>query len=143
MHGLLENIKITQVLDNQTAATSSKGSSVLDMQGYQGVLFVTALSVGHASNNYMKGQQGTTSTTTGFADLEDTKIQSTAGALQLVLDIYRPQERFVRAVVIRGTSAVIYPVWAIRYSGRKMAITNSVAATLVAEVHVEPAEGTA
>lgn len=143
MHGLLENIKITRVLDNQTAATSSKGTSVLDMQGYQGVVFVAALSVGHATNNYMKAQQGTTSTTTGFADLLGTKIQSTASALQLVLDIYRPRERFVRAVVIRATSSVIYPVWAIQYSGRKMAIVNSVAATLVAEVHVEPAEGTA
>jgi len=143
MHSLMENTKITQVMANQTAATSSKGSSVIDMEGYDGVVFVGSLSVGHAANNYIKGQQGTTSTTTNFADLLGTKIQSTASALQLWLDIYRPRERFVRAVVIRATSSVIYPMWAIQYNGSKMPIDNTTAGTIIGEVHVEPAEGTA
>ena len=104
MHSLMENAKLTRVLDNQTAATSSKGTTVLDMQGYDGVVFFTALSVGHASNNYMKVQQSGTNTTASMADLLGTKIQSTASALQLWADIYRPRERYVRAVIIRATS---------------------------------------
>jgi hypothetical protein len=143
MHSLMENTKITQVLGNQTSATSSKGSSVVDMQGYDGVVFIGSLSVGHATNNYIKGQQNTTSATATMADLVGTKIQSTASCLQLWLDIYRPRERFVRAVVIRGTASVIYPMWAIQYNGSKMPIDNTTAGTITGEVHVEPAEGTA
>lgn len=143
MHSLMENAKLTRVLDNQTAATSSKGTTVLDMQGYDGVVFFTALSVGHASNNYMKVQQSGTNTTASMADLLGTKIQSTASALQLWADIYRPRERYVRAVIIRATSSVIYPVWAIQYNGTKMPIDNTTAGTIIGEVHVEPAEGTA
>ncbi len=143
MKSLAENVKITQVLGNQTAATSSKGSSVVDMQGYDGVLFVASLSVGHSSTNFIKAQQGPSTTTSGFADLLGSKVLCTAGQLQAWLDIYRPRERYVRCVVARGASSVIYPMWAYQYNLRKPFETNVTAGTINGEVHVSPAEGTA
>ena len=48
---LSKNVKITQVLSYQSAATSSKGSSVLDMSGYEGVLFVADFSAQRISRS--------------------------------------------------------------------------------------------
>jgi len=74
-------------------------------------------------------------TAVSIADTEDNEL--------LVLDIYRPAERYVRAVVTRGTAdAVIDGVIAIQYGGRVLPASQDATVAGI-ETHVSPAEGTA
>ncbi len=75
-------------------------------------------------------------TDVAIADDDDNKLA--------VLDVYRPQERYVRLVVNRATqNAVIDGVIALQYKGRKAPVTHDVTTVAGAELHVSPDEGTA
>jgi hypothetical protein len=57
--------------------------------------------------------------------------------------VFRPAERYVRAVVTRGTAdAVIDGVIAIQYGARVLPATQDATVAGI-ETHVSPAEGTA
>ena len=93
----------------------------------------------------MKAQQGNQANLSDAADLAGTAV-SIADAEDnelLVLDIYRPGERYVRAVVTRGTAdATIDGVIAIQYGPRVLPVTQDATVAAIA-THVSPAEGTA
>lgn len=142
---LLTNVKITRVMNAVAAGTTDQESSSVDMQGYDGVLFVAAFGALTATQvTSINAAQSTDDSS--FADLEGTKVGPLAdadGNKLLVLDVYRPQERYVRCHVDRATAnAVIDGVIAIQYCGSKAPITQG---TTVAgsESHQSPAEGTA
>jgi len=144
---LLKNIKVTRVLNAVAAGTTDQNSSILDMQGFDGVLFIAAFGTLTATQvTSLKAQQGAASDLSDAADLAGTATGPLAdadGNKLLCLDVYRPQERYVRCVVDRGTAnAVIDGVIAIQYAGSKLPISQGTTVAF-AEAHVSPAEGTA
>lgn len=144
---LLKDIKITRVMNAVAAGTTDQNSDEIDMQGYDGVVFIAAFGALTATQvTSIKAQQDTVTGMAGAQDLKDTKVGPLAdgdGNKCLVLDVYRPQERFVRCVVDRGTAnAVIDGVIAIQYKGKKLPITQP-SSVAFNEAHVSPAEGTA
>ena len=139
---LSQNVKITKVHAYEGAAGSDHYSDILDMAGWDGVVFLASIGTA-AANNGVNAEQDTDSAFgTDPQDLEGTKILSDATQTDFVLDIYRPTERYVRLQIIRGTSTTIEAVWAIQYQGRYMPVENDTAAQ-AHEVHASPAEGTA
>jgi len=136
-----QNVKITKVHAYESAAGSTHYSDILDMAGFEGVVFVASIGTA-AANNGVNAQQDTDAAGGTMADLEGTKILSDATQTDFVLDIYRPTERYVRLAVLRGTSTTIEAVWAIQYGAHKMPTDNDTAAQ-ASEVHASPAEGTA
>lgn len=148
MENLLRDVKITRVMNAVAAGTSAQNGSVVDMSGWDGVMFVAALGALTATQvTSLKAQQGQVSNLSDAADLAGTLVGPLAdgdGNKCLVLDIYRPQERYVRPVVNRATAnAVIDGVIAIQYRGRKTPVTQDTATIAFSEQHVSPAEGTA
>lgn len=148
MENLLRNIKITRVMNAVAAGTSAQNSSVVDMSGWDGVTFIAALGTLTATQvTSLKGQQGQVSNLSDAADLSGTLVGPLADGDSnkcLVLDIYRPTERYVRPVVNRATAnAVIDGVIAIQYRGRKTPVTQDTATIAFSEQHVSPEEGTA
>jgi hypothetical protein len=148
MQNLLKDIKVTRVLNAVAAGTSSQNGSVLDMSGWDGVLFVAALGTLTATQvTGLKAQQGAQANLSDAADLAGTAVGPMADADSnkcLALDVYRPLERYVRCVVTRGTAnAVIDGVMAIQYRGRKAPVTQDTTTIAASESHVSPAEGTA
>lgn len=144
---LLDEIKITRVLNAVAAGTTDQNSSEVDMQGWDGVLFVALFGTLTATQvTQIKAQQDTVTGMAGAQDLAGTLVGPLADGdsnKALVLDVYRPQERFVRCVVDRGTAnAVIDGVIAIQYKGRLQPTTQA-ASVAFAEKHASPAEGTA
>lgn len=143
---LAHNVSISRSLNAVAAGTSVQNGTAVDMQGWDGVVFILAVGTLTATAvTALKGQQGNASDGSDGADLLGTSVPlaDTASNKLAVLDIYRPQKRYVRPVVSRGTAnAVIDSVIAIRYRGRKAPITldSTVAA---AEYHQSPIEGTA
>lgn len=124
------------------AGTTTINGTEMDMQNFDGVLFIIKFGTA-ATDNQIKAQQDVVTGMGGAADLLGTLVAVGASDEVLWLDVYRPRERFVRMVALRGTSTTIDWGVAIKYSGRKQPIDNAVAGTIAGELHVSPAEGTA
>lgn len=144
---MLKCCKITRVMNAVAAGTTDQNSTEVDMQGWDGVLFIAAFGALTATQvTQIKAQQDAVTGMGSAADLAGTLVGPLAdgdGNKCLALDVYRPQERFVRCVVDRGTAnAVIDGVIAIQYKGRKAPVTQGTTIAF-AEAHVSPAEGTA
>lgn len=145
---LASRVKVTRVMNSKAVGTSSVNADViLDMQGWDGVQFVAMAGAITDGNFQIKAQQGQASDGTDAADLAGTLTTSLATTDDnkcASLDLFRVQERYVRAVVVRSgsTGAVIDGVIAIQYAGRKAPSTNDATIVQTKSV-VSPAEGTA
>ena len=146
MHpSLLNDVKITVVSAAAAAAQTAIESDILDMAGYEGVLFLAML--GDVADTCVLGlaaQQNTANSGTGMATLSGSST-FTAGATSadskvLALDVYRPRERYVRAYLTRTTAnAVIGGIIAIQYGAAKKP-TSQHASVIDSDTLVEPAE---
>jgi hypothetical protein len=144
---LLDAVKVTRVMNAVAAGTTDQNSSAIDMQGWDGVVFLAAFGALTATQvTQIKVQQGQQSNLSDAADLAGTNVgplADTDGNKLLAVDVYRPQERYVRCVVDRGTAnAVIDGVLALQYKGRVKPVTQDSSVAFV-EKHASPAEGTA
>jgi hypothetical protein len=111
-------------------------------------MFVALLGTLTASQvTQMKAQQSSDDgSSDAFADLTGTQTTAMDDAddnKMIVLDVYRPRERYVRCVLERGTAnAVIDGIVAIPYGPRKKP-TSDHSTVQASEAHASPAEGTA
>lgn len=139
---LLRNAKVIKVSGAVATGTTAVNGSAVDMQGYEGVMFVA--SIGSAnSGNGMKVQQGQQSNMSDAADLAGTQVLSNGTQTDLVVDVHQPQERYVRPVIVRaGATTTVDAVWAIQYGAKVKPVENTTAAQAV-EQHLSPDEGTA
>src|SRR6266540_1761419 len=128
----------------RSAGQTNQNGGVIDMANYEGVVFIAALgTLASGTVTGMKAQQGNQANLSDAADLAGTAvlIADTEDNELLVLDIYRPAERYVRAVVTRGTAdATIDGVIAIQYGPRVLPVTQDATVAAIA-THVSPAEG--
>lgn len=138
----LNKVRLVKVSDHTAAGTSAITSDIVDTAGYHGVTFFTSLSTANATNT-IKVQQNTTNQTTGMADLAGTSVTSGTTDEDLIVEVFRPAERYLQVVVARGASTTCESIWAALYGGATELANNSVAGTQKAELHVTPAEGTA
>ena len=123
MSNLSKGIKVTVVEAAATAGTSELVSDVLDMAGYEGVMFlamlgdVTSDSVltltvkGNSANSTSSPTPVTQKATDAF-----TATGSTADSKVLLVDVYKPPLRYVFASLTRtAANAVVGGVIAIQY----------------------------
>lgn len=134
MKNLLNNA-LPAWLAAAVAAGSSidNDSAIIDMAGYEGVVFITTIEdsvdTGVAA---MTAEQNSVNSGTGMAALAGAVATLTSAANDdlngklLMLDVYRPKERYLRVNRTSATANIAYgPVIAIRYSGKKMPIDLS------------------
>ena len=117
--------------------------AVVDTKGHKGVCFYVIALQGEALSFSIKAQQGAAANMSDAADLLGSSVAFTTGASadgQAVLDIKEPRERYVRAVVTVPDAAAATPTAciAVLYGGDVLPESNT-----NAEIHVNPAEGTA
>jgi len=142
-----KHIKISQAIPpaSGAAGTSDINGATLDMAGYDGVLIlVTFGTITSGAVTSIKAQQGAASNLSDAADLAGTgqTIADTDDEKTFYIDLYRPQERYVRLVIDRGTqNAVVAEALYAQYRGRKKPPTHG--SNVSGETHVSPAEGTA
>ncbi len=143
---LSKDVKITSALDHAEASADRNGAT-LDMEGYEGVLMVVKFGdIAGSAVTSIKAQQGAASNLSDAADLEGTGITVADDDDNqiFVIDVYRPQERYVRVVVDKDASHNTEEMaWYIQYGPKKKPVDNNVADTITTELHVSPAEGTA
>ncbi len=145
MSNLAPTVKVTRLMNAVAAGTSDQLSSALDMQGFDGVILLTAFgTITSGAVTSVEVHQCDTSggsyaalagTSIAVADDDDNQV--------VVHDIYRPRERYIKVNIDRGTqNAVIDGVVAIQYGARVMPTTNDSTTVVSREVHASPAEGT-
>jgi hypothetical protein len=144
-----KNVKVSTAVTPTAGAagTTDINGTTLDMQGFEGVLMLVRFGAITASAvTSVKAQQGAQSDVSDAADLEGTGITVADDDDDQIfaIDLYRPQERYVRLVVDRGTqNAVVASAEYIQYGIRKGPITQNVTDAVTYELHVSPDEGTA
>lgn len=117
---LSKNINVIKVSNGATAGTTEVDSSILDMSGYDGVIFIVDLAaVTDASVLTLNTQQNTANQTSGMATITGasaTFTASTSSNKALLVDVYRPLQRYVRAAFTRtAQNATVNTIIAIQY----------------------------
>src|SRR5512147_776222 len=126
---LSKALKVARILNAVAAGTTDQNGSVVDMSGFEGVQFIALFGALTATQvTSLKVQQGDLADGSDMADLAGslhTALDDADGNKCLVTDLFRPQKRYVRAVVDRGTAnAVIDGVVALQYSPRSEPVAN-------------------
>lgn len=134
---LLDEIKITRVSNAAAAGTSDVNGTGVDMQGFDGVLFVAALGALSATQvTSLKAQSSSDDgSTDAYADISGAVTAAAADGDSnklLVLDVHHPLERYVRPVLDRGTAnAVLDGIIAIQYRGNRPTTNGSTVSSAV------------
>ena len=100
---LSKHVKISLVQNYLADGATDPDSDSVDMSGFDGVMFVGNIGAqAAAATAEMKAQQSEDDIT--FNDLEGAVVVSPVESVDkfLVLDVYRPLERYVRTVLTRG-----------------------------------------
>jgi hypothetical protein len=116
-------------------------SDAIDTAGFEGCMFVGSITTANAGN-FGKVQQSSDNDADTYADLEGTKnVPGTSGD-SFLIDVFRPRERYLKCSIIRaGASTATGDLYAILYGAHKAPTSHG--ATIDAETHASPAEGTA
>ncbi len=133
---LLKNCKLTLV-KAATASGTSQVDASLDMNGYDGVVFIGSVAT-QAAGNFAKCAHSADNST--FADLAGTKRITSTNGNAFALEIAVPLKRYLRVSVVRGTATAVGDIYAIQYKGRKAPAIQD--ATIDALTVVSPSEGT-
>ncbi len=123
---LSKNVKIDQVLGYYAAGTTKRTSDILDMAGYDGVVFVASLgTLIEAGTVDVFPEENDSNTTVGMAKLAGTAAYTvTAGAAALtksciIVDVYKPLKQYIQCNITPAVqNAVILGIVAIRYKGK-------------------------
>lgn len=142
---ILKNCKITRIENAAVAGTTDLDGDVLDMTGYDGVLFIAIL--GDATSGSVLELQafGNTANSTSSptpVELSADSVTYTAGASDadnklMVLDVLRPNYRYVFArLVIDTQNCVVDGMIAIQYRAKSPPVTQG--STVLASALIGP-----
>ncbi len=143
---LLSNVKMILVSAGAVAAQTEVDSDILDMLGFDGVLFVAILGTVTASSvltlvaqQYTAATGGSMVTITGATATHTDAGAGADSSKCLIVDVFRPQQRYVRAAFTRtAANAVLQGILAIQYMAGKKPTVQDVT-TILASTQVAPA----
>lgn len=129
---LLKNCLIKEVCAPVAAASDTdQNSDILDMQGYDGVCFIVPVTDSVATGvAALTVEQNTDNSDTGMAALSGGAATGTCAVNDdlnnklLIVDVYRPRERYVQGVITSLTANIAFGnMIAIQYKGSKCPIS--------------------
>lgn len=124
---LSKNIQVDQILGYYAAGTTKRTSDIIDMSGYEGVLFIAELGTLIENGTLdVYVEQNTANATSGMARLATTTVHTVTAANAalgkscILVDVYQPLERYLQCNITPAVSnAVILGITAIRYKAHK------------------------
>lgn len=120
---LIDQVNLVEFVPGTTGGTGST-TPILDMTGYEGILFLAYAEATNASIQLF-ARGGTA--TADMSELTGPEAgEATGVAPSLYLDVYRPKERYIEGVLMcgsggAGNSAIV----GLRYGARALPTTNS------------------
>lgn len=147
MPGMLDRLQIDRILGYFAAGQTKRTSAIIDMAGFDGVIFVADLSTLLETGTLdVFVEQNVVNSGTGMARLATTTAYTVTAADALktqsciLVEVYRPLERYLQANITPATAnAVITGITSIRYHGVKSPPTRP-ANVLKSTRLVSPAE---
>jgi len=139
---LMNNVKITLVKAAQTAGTNCVTTEIIDMAGFEGVVFFGTIAIAGYGNFIYAQQDDDPAMKTGDI-LVGSQVTAAANGQVVWLDIYKPEKRYLCACINRTLSTATGDIYAIQYQGRKGLISNLVANKLIGEILISPDDGPA
>lgn len=145
---LVKKITVDGTNYSLTAGTGdTSNSTVVDTQGYEGVVFVLDVGAVTATGTVdTQVQQGAASNMSDGADLlgsNSTQLTASDDDKLIMTTICRPQERYVRCQTIRATANAVINALHVYLFGPTWGEVTVDSRTVSDEIHVTPAEGTA
>ena len=120
---LIKNVCMQMPVLYNTETSST--SAVVDMQGYEGVMFVLQVGTSGSTTITMHVESGSSSGMGDMVDMTGTSIVSTStGRSAVASDFYKPPYRYARPVVVATTESA-YSVLAIKYGARVLPTTQT------------------
>ena len=145
---LLKNVKIQEVMAPVAAASDTdENSDILDMQGYDGVMFIVPITDSAATGvATITVEQDDENADTGMAALSGATATATCAVNDdlnnalLIVAVYRPLKRYVQCVATSATANIAFGnMIAIQYQGKKAPVTQPTS-VLASTLVVSPAE---
>jgi hypothetical protein len=146
---LSKQVKVQQ-LEGYTAATTNKiTSDIIDMEGFEGVMFIIELgaitAAGGTIDAYVEGDSANATTymerLAGSDDHTVTEGDYAEAYSCIVIDVYRPIDRYLQCVVDPATqTVVICGITAIQYGPRVLPVTNDDTSVLKCDTLISPAD---
>lgn len=148
MQNLLENVELGCINAAITAASNTDDDSdAVDMQGYEGVMFVTpitdsvATGVATLTAKQSDASAGTYAALSGAVAAVTSAVNDDVNQKLLVVDVYKPLKRYLKANLTSGTANIAFgETIAIKYNGRAMPISQLAAEVAAATTVISPAE---
>lgn len=144
---LLNAVKMTRVSSAVAVGTASVTGTTVDMQDFDGAVFVAAFGAITDGTPAIKVQGGNASDGSDMADLAGT---STAAAITddnklLAVEVYRPSCRYLRVVAVRGgtTGAVLDSMTCLQYEPKKKPTVQDATTVSASNIVVSPTAGAA
>lgn len=145
---LSKNVKVTQALGYFAAGQTKETSSIIDMDGYEGVMFVVSLGTliqNGTLHAYL--EENTANTTVGMVAAPTTVAAHTVSAGDaaltqscIIYDVYQPGKQFVQMNITPATqNAVILGITAVQYTSRVKPPTAD-ASVIASFMYQSPAE---
>lgn len=134
---LLKNINIvSQINPLATATSDSTSATVVDMAGYEGVVFFSIVgqsTAGSTGGQYqLKVKYADSTSSTAFSNFTDALAGKASGVTTgyigdvVAVDVYKPVNRYLKATLDRGTKSVASGgVFAVQYGPRVASVTQS------------------
>lgn len=141
---LSEDVKLTLVQAGLADGSTDPDSSSVDMEGFDGVMFVGLVgTITGSGTATLKASQSANDSS--FADLASASVEASGSGDSdklLVLDIFRPLDRYVRTTLTRATANSIWGgTLAIQYKAKsKPAVTATAQLAAAIVALVTPAE---
>lgn len=142
----LTDIKVLPVEAATGAGQTTIESAVVDTKGYEGVVFLVAAgTIDSSAVTKLKVQQGEQAGGGDMADLVGTGVTIAADddGQSFAVEVHKPRERYVRAVITRATADSAFGVITAFLYGGDGPQNNNVTDVITSEIHLSPAEGTA
>jgi hypothetical protein len=145
---LAKNVEVRYVGAAVAAASSTdSNSTIVDMAGWDGVIFVTTVTASTATSVVtLKVEQNTANSDTGMSALSGASAAATSAVTDdlngktLIVSVHQPRERYVQAVRTSATANSAFgQVIAILY-GPRTAPTAAASTTAASADTVSPAE---
>lgn len=131
MYSILKDSKISKVEARAAAGTTDLESDILDMSGFDSVMFIA--STGDATSGTVLELQvfgNTSSSTSGATEITANSAQFTSSSATdadnklLVVDVHRPAYRYVYAVFVIDTQNCEGDgIYAIQYNAKSVPVT--------------------
>jgi hypothetical protein len=118
---LLKNIEFRRVMNGVAAGTTDQTSTVIDTQGFDGVLLIGAWgTITGSAVTSMRAQLSSDDSSYSDMASSDQTVADTDDNKVTLLDVYRPTKRYIKVVMKRATqNAVIDGVFAVLYKGAR------------------------